>query len=114
MEEADFPRPRVPPGGSPVATGTAGLFAVAVYEERSRIAPEIDLAGVASSADLRAALGIDSINFLKFVTAIRHRLGADSPEPDFPRLITPGDAVADLTRKVSEDIRRQDDVLPQS
>jgi acyl carrier protein len=78
-----------------------------VCEELNNIAPEIDLAGVDPSADLREALDIDSMDFLNFVTAVHHRLGVDIPELDYPKLVTLGGAVAYLTRKVSEDTRRQ-------
>lgn len=66
----------------------------AVHEELNNIAPEVDLAGVDSGADLREALDIDSMDFLNFITAIHHRLGVDIPEVDYPKLGTIDGAVA--------------------
>jgi len=65
-----------------------------VQEELNNIAPEIDLATVDPSADLREALDIDSMDFLRFITAIHHRLGLDVPELDYPKLITLDGAIA--------------------
>ena len=53
--------------------------AVVLREELENIAPEIDLVEtIDADADLREALDIDSMDFLNFVTAIHHRLGAPS------------------------------------
>ena len=65
-----------------------------VQEELGNIAPEVDLASVDPTADLREALDINSMDFLNFVTAIHHRLGVDIPEIDYPKLITLEGAVA--------------------
>lgn len=59
-----------------------------VEEELSNIAPEIDLAAVESTADLREAIDIDSMDFLNFITAVHHRTGIDIPEIDYPKLVT--------------------------
>jgi acyl carrier protein len=59
-----------------------------VQEELNNIAPEIDLSGVESTADLREAIDIDSMDFLNFITAIHHRTGIDIPEIDYPKLVT--------------------------
>ena len=59
-----------------------------VEEELGNIAPEIDLATVEPSADLREAIDIDSMDFLNFITAIHHRTGIDIPEIDYPKLVT--------------------------
>lgn len=52
--------------------------AVVLREELGNIAPEIDLKTIDADADLREALDINSMDFLNFVTAIHHRLGAPS------------------------------------
>ncbi len=72
----------------------------AVREELNNIAPEIDMATVDPSADLREALDIDSMDFLNFVTAIHHRLGVDIPELDYPKLVTLDNGVAYLKTKI--------------
>ncbi len=65
-----------------------------VQEELSNIAPEVDLARVDGTADLREALDIDSMDFLNFVTALHRRLGVDIPEIDYPKLDTIDGTVA--------------------
>jgi len=65
-----------------------------VQEELNNIAPEIDLATIDPGTDLREALDIDSMDFLRFITAIHHRLGLDIPELDYLKLITLDGAIA--------------------
>ncbi|MGO8955593.1 MAG: acyl carrier protein [Rhodomicrobium sp.] len=69
-------------------------------EELGNIAPEADLQKLDSSADLREALDIDSIDFLNFITAIHHRLGIEVPELDYPKLFTLDGAVSYLATKL--------------
>jgi acyl carrier protein len=71
-----------------------------VQEELGNIAPEMDVGAIDPSADLREALDIDSMDFLRFVTAIHHRLGIDVPEVDYPKLITLDGAVAYLETRL--------------
>jgi acyl carrier protein len=65
-----------------------------VQEELNNIAPDVDLATIDPSGDLREALDIDSMDFLRFITAIHHRLGIDIPELDYPKLVTLDGAIA--------------------
>jgi len=65
-----------------------------VQEELNNIAPEINLATMDPGADLREALDIDSMDFLRFITAIHNRLGLDIPELDYPKLVTLDGAIA--------------------
>jgi acyl carrier protein len=65
-----------------------------IKEELSNIAPEMDLAAIDPSADLREALDIDSMDFLNFITAMHRRLGVNVPEVDYPKLFTLDGAVA--------------------
>ncbi len=65
-----------------------------LQEELGNIAPEMDIEKLDSTADLREALDIDSIDFLNFVTALHKRLGIDVPELDYPRLFTLNGAVS--------------------
>jgi len=69
-------------------------------EELNNIAPEIDLASVDPTADLREAFDIDSMDFLNFVTALHHRLGLDIPEVDYPKLATLDAAIAYIEAKL--------------
>ncbi len=66
----------------------------AIKEELSNIAPEMDLAAIDPSADLREALDIDSMDFLNFITAMHRRLGVNVPEVDYPKLFTLDGAAA--------------------
>jgi len=52
------------------------------------IAPEADLATVGDEEDLRAALDLDSMDFMNFVIGLHQRTGIDIPEADVPRLFT--------------------------
>lgn len=52
------------------------------------IAPEADLATVGDDEDLRAALDLDSMDFMNFVIGLHQRTGIDIPEADVPRLFT--------------------------
>lgn len=69
-------------------------------EELGNIAPEIDMNSVDPSLDLREALDIDSMDFLKFITAVHRRLGIDVPEIDYPKLMTLDGAVSYLKAKL--------------
>jgi acyl carrier protein len=71
-----------------------------VHEELGNIAPDMDVGAIDPSADLREALDIDSMDFLRFVTAIHHRLGIDVPEVDYPKLITLDGAVGYLETRL--------------
>ena len=52
------------------------------------IAPEADLATVGDDEDLRAALDLDSMDFMNFVIGLHQRTGIDIPEADVPKLFT--------------------------
>lgn len=63
------------------------------------IAPEADLHAVAPDEDLRDALDIDSMDFLRFAIALEKRLGVTVPEADYPRIRTVGGCVAYLAER---------------
>ena len=52
------------------------------------IAPEADLASVGDDEDLRAALDLDSMDFLNVVIALGERTGRKIADADTPRLFT--------------------------
>ncbi|MDP2344383.1 MAG: acyl carrier protein [Deltaproteobacteria bacterium] len=60
----------------------------ALLEILGRIAPETRGTAVPDAADLRDVLGLDSMDFLKFVVGIHDRLGVDVPEADYLRVST--------------------------
>jgi acyl carrier protein len=72
----------------------------ALQEELNNIAPEVDMASVDPTADLREAIDIDSMDFLTFITAIHHRLGIDIPEVDYPKLVTLDGAITYIQAKL--------------
>jgi len=72
----------------------------AIQEELNNIAPEIDMASVDPTADLREVIDIDSMDFLNFITAVHHRLNIDIPENDYPKLVTLDGAVAYIGAKL--------------
>jgi acyl carrier protein len=50
------------------------------------IAPEADLATVGDDEDLRAALDLDSMDFLNLVIGLARATGRSIPETDYPKL----------------------------
>ena len=58
----------------------------ALAEELHRIAPDIGLDEIDRSADLREEFDIDSMDFLKLVTALGKRYGIDMPESDYYKM----------------------------
>lgn len=62
------------------------------------IAPEADLATVGDDEDLRAALDLDSMDFMNFVIGLHQRTGIDIPEADVPKLFTLRGLVTYLAR----------------
>lgn len=71
-----------------------------VKQELNNIAPEVDLATIDPTADLREAVDIDSMDFLNLVTALHHRTGIDIPEIDYPRLVTLSGIISYLETKL--------------
>ncbi len=64
-----------------------------------RVAPEADLSRVASQADLRDELEIDSMDFLILVDELHERTGLDIPERDYPQLSSIDGCVAYLAAR---------------
>lgn len=62
------------------------------------IAPEASLDSVGEDEDLRAALDLDSMDFMNLVIGLSERSGIDIPEADTPRLRTLRALVAYLGR----------------
>jgi len=53
-----------------------------------RIAPEADVAALDPRSDLRAALDLDSMDFLRFVTLLQAEHGVEVPESDYRKVGT--------------------------
>ena len=62
------------------------------------IAPEADLTTVGDDEDLRAALDLDSMDFMNFVIGLHQHTGIDIPEADVPKLFTLRGLVGYLAR----------------
>jgi len=65
----------------------------AFIEELTAIAPDLDAATIGDDDHLQDDLGLDSMDFLNLVAALHRRFGVAAPEPDYPQLATPGQAV---------------------
>ena len=72
-----------------------------LQEELNNIAPEVDIASVDPTADLREVIDIDSMDFLNFISAVHDRLNIDIPEVDYPKLVTLDGAVAYIGAKLA-------------
>ena len=60
----------------------------AVLDAIKHVAPEADLAHLIGTEDLRDALDIDSMDFLKLVVQLHDHLRVDVPERDYPKVRT--------------------------
>jgi acyl carrier protein len=60
----------------------------AIREVLAEVAPDADVDSLASSADLRDCLELDSLDFLNFVEALGQRSGHRIDEDDYPELAT--------------------------
>lgn len=65
---------------------TKADFDTILSEELHRIAPDIDADDIDRDADLREEYDIDSMDFLRLVTALGKRLNLDMPEADYDRM----------------------------
>jgi acyl carrier protein len=68
----------------------------AFLRDLSNVAPDLDPEGIGDEDHLQDDLGLDSMDFLNLVSALHKRFGLPIPEADYPRLATPGKAVAYL------------------
>lgn len=66
-----------------------------------RVAPEADLSTLRGDVDIRDELDIDSIDFVKFLTALHEDLRCDIPERDYSELSTVDGAERYLTRRLA-------------
>lgn len=55
-------------------------------EELHRIAPDIELDQIDRAEDLREECDIDSMDFLRLVTALGNRLNLEMPEADYDEM----------------------------
>ena len=64
------------------------------------IAPEIDAATLPDHADMREALDLDSMDILRFASALHEKLGVDIPESDYSRIVKVADCIEYLRARV--------------
>jgi acyl carrier protein len=65
-----------------------GEIEAVVRRELQRIAPEADIEALDAGGDVREELDIDSMDLLRFVTALDAQLGVSVPESDYRRIAT--------------------------
>lgn len=53
-----------------------------------RVAPDADLAALDPRADLREALDLDSMDFLRFLLGLHEALAVEIAEPDYAKFAT--------------------------
>jgi len=63
------------------------------------IAPEIEEAELRPDRALRNQVDLDSMDWLKFLTAVHERFKVDIPEADYARLVKLNDIVAYLHQR---------------
>lgn len=80
-------------------TGTE--IRAAVLAALRRIAPEVDPASLAPDRSLRDQADIDSVDFLRFLVALKESLGVDVPEADYPQVATLDGLVAYLSARLA-------------
>lgn len=79
----------------------AGLRA-AFIADLTDVAPDLDPDSIGDDDHLQDDLGLDSMDFLNLVSALHKRFGLPIPEADYPRLATPGKAVAYLAEMIAK------------
>jgi acyl carrier protein len=66
-----------------------------------QIAPEIDISTLNTAADLREECDIDSMDFLRLITALGRDLSLEMPETDYERMRSFDDLLAYLRDHVA-------------
>jgi acyl carrier protein len=68
-----------------------------------RIVPDADLDAIGDGGDLRDALELDSLDFLRFAELLSNGAGERIEEEDYPRLTSVGSCVAFLSGRARAD-----------
>lgn len=68
-----------------------------IKEALARVAPDADTEALAPEADLREALELDSIDFLRFIEILSKNTGSRIDEDDYPRLNNLASAITFIT-----------------
>jgi len=64
-----------------------------IEEALAQVAPDVDIAGITPDTDLRDDLGLDSLDFVRFVEILSQRTGTQIAEDDYPHLATLASAI---------------------
>lgn len=64
-----------------------------IEEALAQIAPDVGTADITPDTDLRDDLGLDSLDFLRFVEILSQRTGTQIAEDDYPHLATLASAI---------------------
>jgi acyl carrier protein len=80
---------------------TRAEIETALAEELFKIAPDVPLDDIEKSGDLREEFDIDSMDFLKLITALGKRFDLPMPEVDYPQMSSFSDLAAYLDAKTS-------------
>ena len=59
-----------------------------IEEALAQIAPDVDIGSLTPDTDIRDDLGLDSLDFLRFVEILSERTGTQIAEDDYPQLAT--------------------------
>jgi acyl carrier protein len=78
----------------------------AVLRELAAVAPEADLKTLVATEDMREALDLDSMDVLRFATALHDRLGIDIPESDYAHIASVQGCVEYLASRLRTDPTR--------
>lgn len=73
----------------------------AFLDDLTAVAPDLDAQSIGDNDHMQDDLGLDSMDFLRLVSALHKRFGLPIPEADYPRLATPAKAVAYLTETLA-------------
>ena len=72
-----------------------------LIRQLGQIAPEIDISTLDTAADLRDECDIDSMDFLRLITALGRDLSLEMPETDYERMRSFDDLLAYLRDHVA-------------
>lgn len=72
-----------------------------VREKLASVAPDADLDALAPDADLRESIDLDSVDFLRFVTALHAATGVSIPNADYRQICTLRGCVDYLSSRIS-------------
>lgn len=73
----------------------------AFLDDLTAVAPDLDAESIGDNDHMQDDLGLDSMDFLRLVSALHIRFGLPIPEADYPRLATPAKAVAYLSEMLA-------------